>query len=89
METSCSYTGKTAYFSSDEPKWKSRIMKLAEQYPGEIEIIARPEDNDGCVYAKIPSSWLKIAPKRSCGMTDEQKSVARERMAKLRAEGRL
>ena len=86
METSVTYTGKVAYFSSDEPKWRKRILKLAEEYPDEVHIIARPETNDGCVYATIPSSYVKIAPKNRRQMTDEQRAAAAERLRKYREE---
>ena len=56
METACSYTDGWAWFSSDERKWVTRIKKLAEQHPDEVIIKRMPEDNDGCIYAKLPSS---------------------------------
>ena len=65
METCFNYTDKDiGYFSSDERKWISKVRKLAEQYPDEVQIICQPETNDGCIYAKVPSAWLKIRPKR-------------------------
>ena len=86
MDTCFNYTGDTAYFSSDERKWHRKIMALAETHPGEVEILRKPEDNDGCIYAKIPSKWLKIRPKSEPKYTDEQIAAYRERMMKLRSE---
>lgn len=83
METSCSYTDQWAWFSSDERKWATRIRKLAEQHPDEVVILRTPEENDGCIYAKIPSSWFKIQPKISRNLTDEQRLILRERGRKL------
>lgn len=89
METSCSYTDGTAWVSSDEPKMRRRILELSRQYPDDVVIKRRPEDNDGCIYATVPSSWFRIMPKRACYMTDEQREAAADRMRKLRAEMRV
>ena len=79
METCLNYhDSKTAFFSSDERKWINKINKLAEEYPDEVQILSRPEDNDGCLYAKIPAAWMKIQAKRK--FTDEEKQLMRERM---------
>lgn len=83
METSISYCGgEYAYFSSDEHKWRNRITKLAEDHPDCVEIIRRPEDNDGCVYARIPADWVKIQPKKSINWSDEQRIALVERLKK-------
>ncbi len=86
METSWSYVDGTAYFSSDERKWYSRIRKLAEEHPDEVTIIRQPEDNDGCIYAKMPSSWFRLQPKKTRELTDEQRAELRARMVKLRSK---
>ena len=83
METSCTYTDEWAWVSSDERKWVTRIKKLAEQYPDEVIIKRMPEDNDGCIYAKIPSSWFKIQPKIRRELTDEQRLILQDRGRKL------
>ena len=81
METSCSYTDKWAWFSSDERKWATRIKRLAEKHPDEITIIRMPEENDGCIYAKLPASWLKIQRPIQLNLTDEEKL---ERVARMK-----
>ncbi len=86
METSCSYIGKDAFFSSDERKWHSRILKLAEDHPDDVKIIRRPEDNDGCIYARLPADWFKIQPKRTRELTDEQRAALISRLRKSREE---
>lgn len=86
METSCTYTGDTAYFSSDEKKWRNRIEKLAKEYPDEVVIIRHAEENDGCVYARFPASYLKIQPKSRRNISDEQRVILQERMRNLRRE---
>lgn len=71
METCINYCDKeAAFFSSDERRWITKIRKLKEKYPDDIDIIAEPETNDGCIYCKLPSRWLKIQPKRI--YTEEQ-----------------
>lgn len=65
------------WFSSDEKKWITRIRKLKEQYPDQVIIRAEPETNDGCIYCKVPQSWLKIQPPRQ--MTEEQREALRSR----------
>ena len=69
METACEYDDrKIMWVSTDEQKWKTRLLKLAEQYPEETEIIRRPENNDGCLYMKCPAKWLSIRPPRKVNM---------------------
>lgn len=86
METSFNYTGEDAYFSSDERAWHTKIRKLAKRYPDEVKIICQPEDNDKCIYARLPADWLKIQPKTKLDLTDEQRAVLRERMMKLKGD---
>lgn len=83
-ETSVSYTSPTAYFSSDEQKWINRIHKLKESEPDSVNIISEPEENDGCIYASVPSKWLKIAPPRHVNFTEEQREAMRERLKNAR-----
>lgn len=85
METSIGYTNKDcAFVSSDERRWVNRINALKKQYPDQVEIIAEPENNDGCIYAKIPIEWIKLTPKRKIEMSEERKDVLRERLARVR-----
>ena len=79
METSICYCSlEAAYVSSDEPRWKNRILKLAEEYPEDVFIIRRSEENDNCIYAKVPVKWIRIKPPRQ--MSPEHKAAAAERM---------
>lgn len=71
METCFNYCdSKVAYFSSDERKWINKIHKLKEQHPDEVDIICEAEHNDGCIYCRLPSKWLKVTPPRM--YTEEQ-----------------
>lgn len=84
METALNYLDdKVMFVSSDEPRMRSRISKLAEAHPSECVITVRPENNDGCMVAKMPASWLKIGPPRKGShreYTEEEKEQLRERM---------
>lgn len=86
METCFNYCDpNTAFFSSDERKWINKIRKLKEQHPDDIVILAEPETNDGCIYCKLPTSWLKIAPKREGRqLSEEERQIAAERLALYR-----
>lgn len=85
METCFNYVDKEkGFFSSDELKWINKIHKLKEQYPDDIRIIREPEANDGCIYCQLPTSWLKIQPKRKIELTEEEKNILRERLERLR-----
>ena len=64
---------------------KNRVMKLAEEYPDEVEIRREPDENGGFLVAKIPAKWVKITPPRRLELTDEQKEELRERLSVARA----
>ena len=85
MDTCFNYVDKDkGFFSSDEQKWINRIHKLEEQFPDDIHIIWEPYENDGCIYCQLPTSWLKIQPKRKVELSEEKKDVLRERLARMR-----
>ncbi len=85
METAINYcTLDAAYVSSDEPRWKLRIQKLAEAYPDKVKILRKPEDNDGCIYATVPVKWVKIVSPRQ--VSPEAKAAATERIMKYHAQ---
>ena len=64
---------------------KNRVMKLAEEYPDDVEIRREPDENGGFLVAKIPAKWVKITPPRRLELTDEQKEELRERLSVARA----
>jgi len=85
MDTCFNYVDKDkGFFSSDEQKWINRIHKLKEQFPDDVHIIWEPHENDGCIYCQLPTSWLKIQPKRKVELSEEEKDVLRERLARVR-----
>ena len=59
---------------------KSRILKLAEQNPDEVQVLA--ENVDGSIFAHVSVKYIKISPPRK--MSEEQKAAAAERMRKGR-----
>ena len=84
METALNYLDdKVMFVSTDEQKMKTRLSKLASQYPQECVITVRPEDNDGCMNAKLPAGWLKIYPPPKREYTEEQKEALRKRAQKM------
>lgn len=85
METCFNYCDeKQAFFSSDEKKWITRIRKLQEQNPDEVIILRQPETNDGCIYCKLPASYLKVQPKKKMVMTEERRAQLMKQLEKTR-----
>ena len=85
METACEYlSDKVMWVSTDEDKWKRRFLKWAEEYPEEVTIKRRPEENDGCLYLSCPATWLRIRPPIKRNMTEEQRKANTERLRRAR-----
>lgn len=80
METSITYTSKTMFLSTDERWLINRILRFKESRPDDVEVIKLPEENDGCLYCKLPANWMKITPPASRVLTDQQKAEAAERL---------
>ena len=71
--------------STDDPRNRRKWLKLAEQHPDECEIIARPENNDGCTVIHVPHSWLSIKPPiKRRKYTEEEKQKFAEILRKAR-----
>lgn len=85
-ETCFSYTADDshAFFSSSETKWINKILKLHQERPDEVQIIHKPEDNGGMIYAHIPKRYLKLSPPRQMNYTEEQKAAMAERLMAAR-----
>ncbi len=86
METCCEYTDSVMWVSTDERRMITRMMKLIAEHPDETEIIKRPEENDGCLYCKVPSTWLRIAPPVKREFTDEQKEKFKKNLLKAKEQ---
>lgn len=82
METCFNYTEKEhGFFSSDERRYITKIHKLAEKFTEQVRIIAEPENNDGCIYCELPTSWLRIQPPVKRNLTEEQREQIAHRLA--------
>ena len=78
----CGHDDDLAWISSDEQKWKTRLMKLAVKHPEKVTIRKRPEENDGCIYLTLPRDWIRVKPPRE--LSEEQKAAVAERLMKAR-----
>ena len=58
---------------------KSKLIRLAEQHPDDVKIIA--ENDDGSIFAHIPVKYIKISPPRK--MPEEQRKAAGERFKQM------
>ena len=76
---------KTMTVSFCSQKWITKIKKLSQSNPDDVEIIA--ENKDGSICAKLPIKYLKISTPRK--VSDEQRQKASERFKKLREENKL
>lgn len=89
MDTGISWSDdgtEWAYVGSDQKRIINAIHRLKEQRPGEVEIMAEPEDNDGCIYAKVPRSWIRIAPPRQ--VSEDTRARSAEHLRNLRSSQR-
>lgn len=74
---------KVGVVTFSQKKWVNKLLKYAEEYPEDVEIIS--QNSDGSVYAFVPISWFKFSPPRKGReMTDEEKAAAAERLRKAR-----
>ena len=73
---------------SDDPAWKFKLLRLAEEHPDQVIVKVRPEENDGAVIVKVPSNYVKIGPPRRVNMTDERKAELAEKMRNLNRSAR-
>ena len=76
---------KTMTVSFCSQKWITKIKKLSQLNPDDVEIIA--ENKDGSICARLPIKYLKISAPRK--VSDEQRQKASERFKKLREENKL
>ena len=85
METVFNYTDRdTAYFSSDERRWITKIRKMADRFPDRVKIIKQPEENNGCIYASLPVRAMKINLVSARQISDEEMDAMRERLKSAR-----
>lgn len=68
---------ETATCSFSQGRYVSRMKKLAEKYPDDVQITA--ENKDGSIVAHFPVKWVKINP---------PKQLSEETREKLAEQGR-
>lgn len=66
----------TATVTFCQPRFITKIRKLAEKFPDECQITH--ENKDGSIVAHIPVKWIKIN-RRSYNLTDEQRAEMAKR----------
>ena len=71
---------KFATVTTNERKWITKLKKLAENRPSEVQVMLLPEDNYGYMLVRVPKSYMKLSPPKTRVLTDEQKEAAAERM---------
>lgn len=79
---------KMATITLHSMKLRNRVLKLAEQNPGKVKIIARPDDRgqSGYLLAHLPASWIKINPPgKGPTLSEEQRAVNAERIKAINA----
>ena len=62
------------------PSMMNRLRKLAVNHPDEVAL----REEDMCIFCTLPVGWIRIAPKRQCTLTEEQKRANAERLAAYR-----
>lgn len=68
--------GEYAEVSAYNGSWlKGRVIKLAEQHPEDIKILAN--NKDGSIFAHIPAKYVKLRAPRE--LTEEQREKLIER----------
>ena len=87
METCFNWTDTEICFaSSDQRHWIAVIRRAAKEHPEDVTILAEPQNNDGCIYAKMPTSYIHIhAPRKNKPLTDEQRAEVTERLNRHRS----
>ena len=71
---------KTATVTFCQGRYVSKIKKLAEEYPEDVQITY--ENPDGSIVAHVPTKWVKVSAPRK--MTEEQREMFAERLAQYR-----
>ena len=85
METCLNYCDKeNAFFSTDEKRLINKIRRFKQRHPDEVTILAEPENNDGCIYVKLPVAVFRLQWPTKCEMTEEQLQASAERLAEAR-----
>ena len=71
--------GNDTFTVTAAERWSiANIKRLAQRYPDKVCIVA--ENKDGSILARVPSDWMRIVPKRTVNLTDDQRAEFGQRM---------
>ena len=76
---------KTVTVTLSQRKYITKVRKLAEKFPDEVEFLY--ENKDGSVLVKLPLRAIKINLTEKRELTEEQLEAMRERMRKMHESG--
>ena len=68
---------KFMFVTFSQKKYINKVKTLAEKYPDKVKIY---EERTDSIYAKMPTSWLKIQPSRV--LSEKQKEASKENIKK-------
>lgn len=74
--------GDTFTVTAAERSSIAMIRRLKAQRPSEVEITHT--NGDGSLVARLPYSWMRVVPKRTDTLTDEQREARRQQGRALR-----
>lgn len=74
--------GKVATVTFPKGKFTTKIRKLAESDPDEVQICH--ENMDGSIVAHIPVKYINIRKPTKKNLTDEQRQALRDRLVSKR-----
>lgn len=71
---------KVATATFCQPRYVTKIKKLAEQYPNEVQIVH--ENEDSSIVAHFPTSYIKISRPRE--YSEEQRAIMSKRLRRIK-----
>lgn len=76
---------KRATLTFSQPRMISRIKKLAEERPKDVQIITENALGKGkrVLYAYVPAAWVRISPPKKLDLSDEERVIRSERAKAL------
>lgn len=74
--------GELATVTFTQGRFKSRVIKLAEQKPDQCQVLSC--NKDGSICAHLPVDWIRISPPTKLKLSDEQRQKRTERMRQNR-----
>lgn len=72
---------KVATVTFCQGRYVSKIKKLAEKYPDQVEITSEKKNT---IVAHVPVSWVKVNPPKQMNLSDERKEELANRLARIR-----